>query len=265
MFWKEILLGIIQGFTEFLPVSSSGHLVLVSEYLNISAPGNTLEVMLHFGTLFSVIFCFWSKVKLLIADFLSIFIPSLKVRAEYQHASLYIIVASIPAVITGVLLNQYFESMFDSVLLTGIFLMVTGAILFWAHNYSTGRREMMSMTFVDALIIGIFQSLAVFPGISRAGTTISAGFVRGFDKETAVEWSFLMSIPIIAGAALLKIPEVITSGSFGWGIVWGALAAFITGVIAIKLLLTIIRRLGWRIFAYYCWAIGGIVIVTSII
>lgn len=266
LYWKEIVLGIIQGFTEFLPVSSSGHLVLASEYLAINAPGNTFEVVLHFGTLFSVLYCFWPKVKLLILDFISLFIPRLRVRDEYRHVSLYIIIASIPAVIAGIFLDRYIEILFDSVLMTGIALLVTGTVLFWAHSYSAGRREMMNMTAVDAFIIGICQALAVIPGISRAGTTISAGFVRGFSKETAVEWSFLMSIPVIAGAAVLKIPEVIQGGDvFGWGIVWGALAAFVTGVLAIKLLLSIIRRMGWRIFAYYCWLIGAVVVAGSLL
>jgi len=272
MWLKAIILGVIQGFTEFLPISSSGHLVLASEFLNLNAPGNVLEVMLHLGTLFSVIVCFWHKICYLIVDFFSFFKKSKKRKQygknynQYNNLSLYLIIASIPAVITGLFLDNYFSAIFDKVIYTGLALFFTGLVLWFADRYATGRRALASMTTVDALIIGLWQSIAVLPGISRAGMTISAGFRRGLRKEEAVEWSFLMSIPIIAGATVMKLPQIFNNPDIQLQtIILGTLSSFLAGVFAIKLLLKIIKNNGWRIFAIYCWIVGSLIVIKSFI
>ncbi len=272
MWWKSLLLGIIQGLTEFLPISSSGHLVLASELLNVNAPGNLMEVMLHLGTLLSVVVCFWHKITALVIDFFSLFS---KKRAriikrhrnyKYQNLSIYLIVASLPAVVTGLVLDSYFSVLFDKVIYTGIALLFTGTVLWWADKSSNGRKGLSKMKVKDALIIGLWQSIAVIPGISRAGMTISAGFKRGLKKEDAVEWSFLMAIPIIAGATVVKIPAVLNNPAIDIrSILIGTIAAFAAGILAIKLLLRIIKQRGWRMFAVYCWLVGIIIVITTVV
>ncbi|QOR35798.1 undecaprenyl-diphosphate phosphatase [Clostridium sp. 'deep sea'] len=187
MWIKALILGIIQGFAEFLPISSSGHLVLASEILQINAPGNVMEVMLHLGTLGSVFVCFWDKIKMLIIDFFSLFIRKRsRVRSEaanYKNLSLYLILASIPAVVTGLFLDSYFQELFDKVIYTGVALLFTAGVLWFADYYSKGRKKLNKIKAKDAFIIGLWQSIAVFPGISRAGMTIFGGLKRGLKKN----------------------------------------------------------------------------------
>ncbi|MFP4456514.1 MAG: undecaprenyl-diphosphate phosphatase [Clostridia bacterium] len=263
---KSLILGIIQGISEFLPISSSGHLVVFSEYLNVSSPGNTLEIMLHVGTLFSVIVCFRDKIAMLFKDFFGLFKKGYTSHFKTNsNFILLIIVASIPAVVTGLFLDAYFESMFDSIFLVGVALIFTGIILFTSTKFDIGKKELKDLNFKDAFFIGILQSLAVIPGISRAGMSITAGLFKKYNRKTAAEWSFIMSLPVIGGAALLKIPDLIDSTSINFSfLVVGMLTSFIFGIIAIKILLRVIQSEKWKYFSYYCVSIGIILVFLNL-
>jgi undecaprenyl-diphosphatase len=263
---KIIILGIIQGISEFLPISSSGHLVIFGEYLNVSVPGNTMEVMLHIGTVFSILVCFWPKVWLIIQDFFGIFTKRNKNHFNTKtNPVLLLIIASIPAVITGLLLDNYFEQLFDSVFHVGIALIVTGLVLFYSTKVKLGNRELKDLTAKDALFIGIAQSLAVIPGISRSGMSITAGFKKKLSRKTAAEWSFLMSLPVTAGAGLLKIPAMFNDSNIVVSeLIVGIIASFIFGIIAIKVLMKVIQSDKWKYFSYYCLIMGVLMVALNI-
>ncbi len=263
---KSFILGIVQGISEFLPISSSGHLVIFSEYLNISSPGNTLVIMLHVGTLLSIIFSFRDKIKMLFSDFFGLFKSNYKSHFETKdNFILLLIVASIPAVITGLFLDSYFENLFNSVILVGVALILTGLVLFISTKVEIGSKEMKDLNYKDAFYIGIFQSFAVIPGISRAGMSITAGLFKKYSRKTAAEWSFIMSLPVIGGAALLKVPELITSTQFNIPfLIVGVLTSFVFGIIAIKILLKVIQSEKWKYFSYYCIVIGLVLVFLNI-
>jgi len=263
---NSIILGLVQGISEFLPISSSGHLVLFGQLLDVTSPGNTLEAMLHVGTLFSVIFCFREKILMLFSDFFGLFKSNYKSHFKTKNNFvLLIIVASIPAVITGLLLDSFFASLFDSVLFVGLFLIITGIILFISTKVEIGKKEMSDLNYKDALFIGLFQSIAVIPGISRAGMSITAGLFKKYSRKTAAEWSFIMSLPVIAGAAILKIPDAINSTNLDIPFLMsGVLSSFIFGILAINILLKVIQSDKWKFFSYYCFFIGALLVVTNI-
>ncbi len=264
--FKSLLLGFVQGVSEFLPISSSGHLVIFSQYLNVSSAGNTLEIMLHVGTLFSVIFCFRDKIKKLFYDFFGLFKSNYKSHFETKNNFiLLIIVASIPAVITGLFLDSFFTNLFDSILFVGVFLLLTGIVLFISTKVKIGNKEMKDLNYKDALFIGLFQSIAVIPGISRAGMSITAGLFKNYNRKTAAEWSFIMSLPVIAGAAILKIPDLLDSTNINLAFLGvGVVSSFIFGILAIKVLLKIIQSDKWKYFSYYCITIGILLVIFNV-
>ncbi len=263
---RTLILGIIQGITEFLPVSSSGHLVIFSEYLNVSIPGNTMEIMLHVGTLFSIMVCFWDKIVLIIKDFFAIFTNKQENHFNTKtNPVVLLIAASIPAVVLGLSLNNYFEQLFDSVLYVGFALIATGSVLFYSTKVRIGERKLSDITIKDAVFVGIFQSLALIPGISRSGMSITAGLKRQLDRRTAAEWSFIMSLPVTAGAIILKIPAMLSdSNIILLDLFIGVLASFIFGVFAIKLLMKVIQSDKWNYFSYYCILIGILMVTINI-
>jgi len=263
---KALILGIVQGISEFLPISSSGHLVIFSEYLNVSAPGNTLVVMLHVGTLLSIIFCFKDKIRMLFSDFFGLFKSNYKSHFETEsNFILLLIFASIPAVITGLFLDSYFENLFSSVILVGVALVLTGLILFASTKTNIGSKEMSELNYKDAFYIGLFQSIAIIPGISRAGMSITAGLFKNYTRKTAAEWSFIMSLPVIGGAALLKVQDLINSTQLNIPfLIIGVLTSFIFGILAIKILLKVIQSEKWKYFSYYCIFVGSALVFLNI-
>jgi len=251
----------VQGLTEFLPISSSGHLVLAQYLLGVESPGVSLEVALHIGTLISVVIVFWTDILGLLGAAFSILLDPYNRRSAattaYRRLLYLLIVGSIPTGIVGILFADTFELLFASPRFIGYSLLVTGFILFMV-TLKQGQREMHDIGPSDALWVGLAQGLAITPGISRSGTTIAAGLLRGLDRDTATRLSFLLSLPAVLGAALLKTPDLFREYALhpishvGIGIVVSALV----GVAAIRYLVALLKRGKLQYFAYYVWAVG---------
>ena len=264
-FLEAILLGILQGLTEFLPVSSSGHLVLAQQFLGLQEPLVFFDVMLHVGTLAAVLVAYRDAIKRLVIGGLSTLGDTqfwrqpramLNTSAEVKFIGL-ILLGSIPTGIIAVLFKTQLESLFDEVRLVSIMLILTGFIL----QLPRLRREKADnpagqLKTWHAPLIGIAQGCAITPGISRSGTTISLGLFLGIPAKTAAEYSFLLSIPAILGAVALKIRDVGDTTVPLHIVGTGMLASFIVGYIALRFLLVILNRGKFSVFSYYCIALG---------
>ncbi len=262
---ETIILGIVQGLTEFLPISSSGHLVIFQKLLGIYTENIAFEVFVHFGTLLSVLAVYYRDVARIITSFLqAIFQKNCTARFK-QDADLrwavYIIVGTIPAVIVGLFFDTYIEQIFHSARLVGITLMVTALVLFLTRFLSI---ENKGLSILKSLLIGVAQMTAILPGISRSGFTISAGLFSGINRIEAARFSFLLAVPAILGATLLKLKDLLTLGLQGitWlNLIMGMLIAFVVGYLAIRFLLKIIQSGKFSWFAPYCLVLGVIVLL----
>lgn len=246
---KEILIGIVQGLTEFLPVSSSGHIAILEHYFGIFSGDLSREIALHLATLLAVLIFFRRKILKLIRSWW---------RGKDLLYLWYLILGSIPAGVIGLLFEGRIEKAFDSLRLIGVFLILTGIILFTTvfvrNNYArvTGKRS---------FLIGVAQAFAIFPGISRSGATIVAGVHTGMAGEEAFEFSFLLSIPAIAGAGLLELRKVGLSGIVShWQ---GAVAAFVFGYAALLVLNKVVKRGKLHYFSPYLLGLGAIVLMLG--
>ncbi|RMH73331.1 MAG: undecaprenyl-diphosphatase UppP [Gemmatimonadetes bacterium] len=252
---QAVILGLIQGLTEFLPVSSSGHLVLAQEILNVHIIDDiTFEVFVHFGTVLSIITVFWHRIGVLLRS--PIQVIQKKQRNRDFDVVVFIGFATIPAVIVGLLFKDPIESAFDNYLIVSCALLVTAAILFFTR-FVPDQSDCLSAW--KSIVIGIAQAFAIIPGISRSGSTICTALYLKVDKQEAAEFSFLMAIPVILGATLLKTKDILETGT-AWDtllpILAGTLAAYASGVVAIKLLLEVVKRGKLEYFAYYCALVG---------
>lgn len=260
---KVIILGIVQGLTEFLPVSSSGHLVLAAEFLNFHEKGVAFEVFVHLGTLLSVLIAFRKDiVQMALAPFRMLSPgPDKAETKKYFLWDIGILVGTIPAAVIGLLFKSQIEEAFSSVLLVLVMLVVTGVILLLSR-FAPKKSENLSIG--KSLLIGVAQAFAILPGISRSGSTIVTALFLGLDRENAAKFSFLLAIPAILGASVIKINDLLTIGnshiSFSYLLI-GALAAFVSGYMAIFWLLNIVKRGKLEWFAYYCFFL---VIVSAI-
>lgn len=260
MVLKSILLGIIQGLTEFLPISSSGHLVIFKQFMGFEQPGILFEVLLHFATLIAIVIVFSKRIGRIIA---SIF-KRWSLSDENFRMFLFLLLASVPAALVGIFLKRYIETLFTNVYLVAIMLLITGGVLF--SSQFTPAKEGRKHSVVSSIIIGIAQACAILPGISRSGSTIVAGLWSGLKKEAAMEFSFILAIPAMLGAMVMQIGEVgdaVHQGMIGIFLL-GALAAFITGFIALVVLIRIVKRGQLHHFAYYCWIVGAASMVVKI-
>jgi undecaprenyl-diphosphatase len=252
-----VLLGLLQGLTEFLPVSSSGHLVLAQSLLpGFSQPGVVFDVALHIGTLVAV--CAYFRTDLW-DMFLALFSSERNDASASRRLFWLLIVGSVPAAVLGLLFREQFEAMFDDVSATGVWFIITGVLLFLTDRVSVGGRGLAAMGFLDALVIGIAQGFAIIPALSRSGATIAAGVFLGLDRSLVVRYSFLLSIPAIAGAFLLEVVahrHEILQGFDLLAYSAGTLAAGIVGYWSITVLLNMTRSRRLSVFAYYCWAVG---------
>ena len=260
---KVIILGIVQGLTEFLPVSSSGHLVLAAEFLNFHEEGVAFEVFVHLGTLLSVLIAFRADViRMVRAPFQMAFSKNDKKEAKkYLMWDIYIIIGTIPAGVIGLIFKSQIEDAFSSILLVIIMLSVTGVILLLSR-YEPRKSEDLSP--LKSILIGTAQAFAILPGISRSGSTIVTGLFLGLDRETSAKFSFLLAIPAILGASFIKILDLLSIENNQIPISYliiGALAAFISGYIAIFWLLKVIKRGKLEWFAFYCFFV---VIASSV-
>jgi undecaprenyl-diphosphatase len=251
----------VQGLTEFLPVSSSGHLVFFQSVFGVKEALVFFDVMLHLGTLLAVIVFFRDDITRVVMDLPKGFRRGTEVPGS-TRLLLWIIVASIPTGLMGFLLKDWFESLFSQPKAVGIMLLITGLIL-WLTQYRKGeRRTIERMRWVDAMLIGIAQGVAIIPGISRSGATISTGLFRGLDRELSGKFSFLLSIPAILGATLLEFRKI-ESPSEVWVYLAGTAVAFCVGLVALKVLMKIVRRGKLFNFAYYCWAVGILMMIVA--
>lgn len=241
---KFVLLGLVQGLTEFLPVSSSGHLVIAQRLLNVphSIP---FDVTVHLATLLAVILYFWRDI--------------IKLFRQPRFVGLLLLSTAITGVI-GVAFSDQFEALFSSTRAVGIFLILTGIVLFAAESFPKGKKEIGQLNLWDAVLIGLAQSAAIAPGLSRSGTTVSAGLMRGLNRELAARFSFLLSIPAILGAGLFEVKKIAAVPDL-MPLILGGIAAFISGYLAIGIFMRIITRFDLRFFSYYCLAVGLIVLI----
>jgi len=269
---QAIILGMIQGLTEFLPVSSSAHLVLVPQLLGVKS-NLAFDTLLHLGTLIAVVSYFWSDVIAIIKSFFSSMADLARKRFlkeiredSFKRLSWLVIIGTIPAALMGVLLKSQFESLFNSVTAVGFFLLITGFILWGAERMPKGDKKVKQITFTNSLLVGIAQGCAIAPGISRSGATIATGLFLGFDRELAARYSFLLSIPAILGAALVQVKDLITGFDVNTGIyIAGVLSSIIFGYLAIKFLMGYIKKRSLIIFAYYCWIVGALSLVLTLV
>ena len=246
-----VILGVLQGFTEFLPVSSSGHLVIAQHMLGIKSPGNTLEILFHVGTLFSVIFVFYKDIKLIIL--------TLNEKST-QLLVIQIIIATLPAIIIGLIFKEHFNSLFGSIVPVGYALLFTGTILIISINF---RNQNKSISFLHSILIGLSQALAIIPGISRSGTTISISMLLGIPPKEAARFSFLLSIPVILGASALGFLELQSNDLLTLDIIIIAiLTSFTVGTLTLKILLKILEIGKFHFFGIYCLC-AGIMAVLS--
>ena len=251
-YWQTILLGIVQGVAEFLPISSSGHLVILETLLGGSVESLELNVALHFGTLLSILVVYRN-------DLFRVFLNPKMVLA--------IIVATLPVVVVGLFMKDYLETIFATPLAAGCGLCVTACLLFLTPKIDSGERVLEEIRLRDALVIGLFQAIAPVPGISRSGSTIVGGLLSGLKREAAAHFSFYIAIPAIGGAAVLSAKDLLDEGPGETpllAVLAGTAVAFAVGIFALRWLLKLIvaRKLVW--FAWYCLAVAIITIGISL-
>ncbi|MBR3645895.1 MAG: undecaprenyl-diphosphate phosphatase [Lachnospiraceae bacterium] len=286
--FKAVLMGVVQGVTEFLPISSSGHLALFKHILHMDDISDTFDVILHIGTLIAV-FAIYRK------DILRLFVNGIALCADfcmnvkmfvydrtimkkevkyirvintaYRKFALLVIVSTIPTGLMGYFGQNVVEQAGRTLVVPGICLLITGVILLISDNVEGGVKTPKRTTYTDAVIMGIVQGFATLPGISRSGSTITAGVALGLRRDFAVKYSFIMSIPAILGAAVLKVGNMIdepVESSQLTSYLIGMLVSAVVGYICIKTLLVLLKGRRFKYFAYYCFAVGGISIVWYI-
>ena len=269
---QGIIIGIVQGLTEFLPVSSSAHLIFIQKLLGVES-SLAFDTFLHLGSLLAVLIFFRADIyKMLHAWWLSVG-DLLQHRFKegfyadpYKRLAWYVILATIPVGIVGVLFESQVDALFAGALyVPGFFLFVTGTILYLSQRIASGQIDMSHIGWFQSLFMGLGQACAIMPGLSRSGTTIAAGLVVGLDKEFAAKFSFILSIPAIFGAFLVQLKDIgLSMSGDGAAILLGFVAAFVSGYLAIKWLLDLIQNKSLDIFSFYCWIVGIIVFMGSI-
>jgi undecaprenyl-diphosphatase len=269
--FEASLLGLVQGLTEFLPVSSSAHLVFVQHLLGFKKPLLFFDIMVHAGTLVSLFVYFWKDVAHLLRDSVYALFFLLRRRAlkeiyefaPYSRWAAGIIVATIPAGLAGVFLGDWFESLFGSLRTTGAALLGTSLLLWATRRFHREEKEMGDARLLDFFLIGCFQAIAITPGISRSGATIAAALFVGFKRETAFRFSFLLAIPAILGASLLQLPEGLASAGEWLVTSSGMIVAGLSGFLAIPLVGKAIRKGKLHWFAAYTLPLGILLIYLS--
>jgi undecaprenyl-diphosphatase len=265
--WEAIILGLIQGLTEFLPVSSSGHLILGKAFLGINDHNILFDVIVHLGTLLAVVTAFSKEIRWLLNGVFALLRIS-KVKSSNDNDSgknairyiFYLMIATIPIVIVGLIFRIYIENAFANPLLTGYLLIVTGVILLISR---IGLNAKGQVTLIRSIVIGIVQAFAILPGISRSGSTIAAGMILGVEREEAAKFSFLMAIPAIGGAFILQLITLSTatlSQNYISVLITGFVVSYVSGYLAIKILMVTVKKGRFDYFAWYCFAIGFLAI-----
>jgi undecaprenyl-diphosphatase len=258
--FQAVILGLAQGLGEFLPISSSAHLVLIPWLFRWADPGLTFDVALHIGTLVAVVLYFWKDWwHLMIKGFTD-------VRSVEGRLFWYLAAASMPGAIGGFLLEKKAETLFRSPLLIAMMLIGMGILLYWSDRRGAKKIEINHIPFGTSIFIGISQALAIIPGVSRSGITITTGLMMGVTREGATRFSFLLSTPIIFGAAMVKLPGVISNSSvIALNFAIGMVVSCITGMVSIGFLLRYVQTKDFLPFAWYRFLLGALVIMVTLV
>lgn len=263
--FEALLLGVLQGATEFLPVSSSGHLVLVPAVFNLEPAGLTAVAIAHLGTLVAVIIYFFRDVWEIVRDGLRGLLKGQLLITDSARLGWLIVVGSIPAAGFGLLLEGFFENLFSQPAWAAFFLLITAALLITGERLRSGHKAQTEMSWLDTIVVGLFQALALFPGISRSGSTIVGGLLRGFDRPTAARYSFLLGIPAILGAGLLSLLDLVRAPDLAEQLAPLSVVFFsaaISGYACIHWLLQWVRRRSLIPFAIYCALFGSLYLLV---
>ncbi|MFC1843426.1 undecaprenyl-diphosphatase UppP [Thermodesulfobacteriota bacterium] len=266
-FFQAIFLGLLQGVTEFLPISSSGHLALVEFFLGIEEAGLVFDVALHLGTLLGVCIYFRRDLFKMLTALVN---PQvLGEDAGYQRRlAFYLCLGTMPAVAAGYFLKDVAETSFRSPFLIAFTLAGAGLLLLLADKAGKHLRDIKSIGFIDVALIGLFQAFALMPGVSRSGITMTAGLMRGFNRMSAARFSFLLSVPVILGAGVYNLPDIISQGSepgqLGFYLA-GFFTAAVSGYLVIAFLLRFIQSHSFAVFAYYRFVLAGVVLLIQIL
>lgn len=257
--FQALILGLLQGLGEFLPISSSAHLALAPWLFHWEDPGLSFDVALHVGTLIAVLWYFRGEWVALARAAWQI-VTTRKIVTIEQRRALYVIIATIPGALFGFLFEKKAETAFRNPALTAVMLIVMGIVLWAVDRFVPQRRNINQMRTSDAIWIGVAQAFAVIPGVSRSGSTITTGRAVGIDRNGAAAFSFLMSMPIIAGAAIVKVPHLIRAGGFTTPLVVGVVTAAISGWFAISALIKFVSHRSYGAFAVYRVLLGIVVL-----
>ena len=262
--FQALILGIVQGATEFLPISSSGHLVLVPAALEWASPSLIYDTTVHLATLFAVVAVFWRDLIGLICSWWRGLCRGQPLNTVESRLAWWVILGTIPGILAGLFLEETIESFFESPRTVGVFLLITAVIIILAEVFGRRRRALTEIEWLDSLLIGIGQATAIAPGISRSGVTISVGMFRGFTREAAARFSFILSVPIIAGAWLVQLIKLVRQGELlaeAPLLVIGFVTALVCGYVAIRILLAYLRKRSLYPFAVYCVIVGSLAII----
>ena len=274
--FESVILGLVQGLAEFLPISSSGHLAALQYIFGIDGSNVlTFTVMLHFGTLVAIFVVYWKDIVDLVKELFATIKDictgqGVQVnKNDTRKLGFMIITASVPTAIIGLLLNDFFESLYAKMTVIGVCLIITGCGLFFAERYGGGKRTIKDMNFRNAFFIGLCQSVAIMPGISRSGATMIGGLACKFDRAFAVRYAFLISIPSVLGAFLLEVPDAVKAVSGGTGMSLGVMlagvaVAAVSGYAAIKVMIKAVTNKKLMYFSVYTWIAGAALIIYGI-
>lgn len=270
---QSIVLGITQGITEFLPISSSGHLILIPAIFGWELQDLSFDVALHLGTAIAVLIYFWrdwfdmlNALKLDVIDFIGGKIRGINKLRRETILLLTLIIVSIPIGIIGFILESYIEETFRSPIFVSFMLVIVSFYMLFADKFIANRKPNFDIKFIDYLYISLSQVVALFPGSSRSGMSISTGLFRGLDREKAARISFLLATPIILGASLVKVPQLF-SASPGQGLIilLGLFSSFITGIFAINWLLSFVQKNSLFVFIIYRLILGGVILTYFVL
>ena len=250
--FQAIILGLVQGLTEFLPVSSSGHLVITQALFGITGDVLIFDVFVHLGTLVAVFVAFWGDIVAIL-------------KRPFCRFTLLIIIGCIPAALMGFFLDDFFSALFSSLTAVAIALIITGILLFISDRFD-GTKTVQDMKISDALVVGLFQGCAIAPGLSRSGSTIFGALLCGLKRSEAAKFSFIISIPVILGAALKEILDVTggAGGTIEWTYFLGAAVAALSGYAAIRIFLKLLEKKSMRYFSFYVWLVAAALLISRI-
>jgi undecaprenyl-diphosphatase len=272
---ESVILGLAQGLSEFLPISSSGHLALLEHFFGIEEDRVlSFAALLHLGTLFSIFFVYYKEIWALLCELGAVLRDLLTGRGprvnanETRRLGFMILTATVPTAIVGLLLRDVFSELYTSLVAIGVGLLITGSMMFVSERMARGAGDVADLRFRHAFFVGVMQSIALCPGISRSGATITGGLFSGMKRELAVRFAFLISIPSVLGAILLEAPEAFGVGletamlpSLGAGLVVSALSGFF----AIKTMIRVVSIGKLRYFSFYTWALGALVVAYALL